>query len=85
MRRYRRAQQGKEQNMTHIVERQEQPLSVVASLRGILGGWRKDLQRHRAFERTYAELASLTDRELSDIGIGRSQIVDLAWDAAKRA
>jgi uncharacterized protein YjiS (DUF1127 family) len=69
--------------MTHIIERQERPASILAGLRGFLDGWRTELARHSAFERTYDELSSLTDRELADIGVSRSQVVDLAWDSAR--
>ena len=69
--------------MAHITVDQERA-SVVSGLRGILAGWRMDLERHRIFKQTYGELSSLTDRELADIGVGRSQIVDIAWDAARR-
>ncbi len=38
--------------------------------------------KHRAYRRTYDELSSLTDRELNDLGIGRSQIGEVARSAA---
>lgn len=71
--------------MAHINAQTHRRPSVLAALRGILADWRQALERHRVFERTYAELASLSDRELADIGVSRSQVVDLAWDAARRA
>jgi uncharacterized protein YjiS (DUF1127 family) len=70
--------------MAHITTSQERPASIIAGFRGLLEGWRTELARHRVFERTYGELSALTDRDLADIGVSRSQVVDLAWDAAKR-
>jgi uncharacterized protein YjiS (DUF1127 family) len=70
--------------MTHIAARQDRPSSIITALRSLVSGWRQDLERHRVFEKTHNELASLSDRELADIGVGRSQIVDIAWDAANR-
>lgn len=56
-------------------------------------GWfsnlRQRLQAHRermrAFDRTYRELAGMTDRELADIGVSRSQVRDIALAAANAA
>ena len=38
--------------------------------------------RREAYRRTYAELAGLTDRELTDIGIARSEITRIAREHA---
>lgn len=38
--------------------------------------------RQRAFRQTYAELAGLSDRDLSDLGISRSSIRAIAREAA---
>jgi uncharacterized protein YjiS (DUF1127 family) len=81
----RRHPSDKDSNMAHTIERQRQPLSITSGLRNLLAGWRRELAAHRVFERTYNELASLTDRELADIGVSRSQIVDISWDAARRS
>lgn len=42
----------------------------------------EDLQRQRLYRKTYAELASLSDRDLQDIGVSRLQIGDIAREAA---
>lgn len=40
------------------------------------------IDKSRQINATFTELNSLTDRELHDIGIGRSQIMGIAYDAA---
>ena len=43
----------------------------------------KDAQaRRKAYNDTYSELAGLTDRELADIGVSRSQIDEIAQQHA---
>lgn len=71
--------------MAHITSQSGRRFSAIAGLRGILDDWRQGLERHRLFERTYSELSALSDRELADIGITRSQIIDLSRDMARRA
>ena len=39
------------------------------------------IQRWREYRRTIAELAGLSDRELADLGISRSDIASVARDA----
>lgn len=50
-----------------------------ADFRGALASRRA---QNRVYRNTYNELASLTDRELSDIGISRSDIKRVASEAA---
>jgi uncharacterized protein YjiS (DUF1127 family) len=42
------------------------------------------LQAWRRYNTSLRELNQLGDRELSDIGISRSEIPRVAWDAANR-
>ncbi len=70
--------------MAHITARYEKSHSLLAWVRGVVGTLRESLERHRAFERVYGELSLLSDRELSDIGLTRSQIVQVAWDSVDR-
>jgi uncharacterized protein YjiS (DUF1127 family) len=46
---------------------------------GRISAW---AERQRRYHSTVAELRALSDRELSDIGIGRWQIAELAREAA---
>lgn len=43
---------------------------------------RQALAKRRVYRATFSELASLTDRELGDLGIPRSNIKRLAMEAA---
>lgn len=49
-----------------------------ALLRGIAEDWR----RARAFQETYARLDSLSTRQLDDMGLSRSMITRVAYEAA---
>lgn len=40
------------------------------------------IEKTRVINMTYKELNKMTDRELKDIGIGRSQIMEIAYTAA---
>jgi uncharacterized protein YjiS (DUF1127 family) len=55
----------------------------------ILDGWvagiRAAVQRNRIYRDTLAELESLNDRELADIGLSRVQIRDIAREHAALA
>lgn len=45
-------------------------------------GFATAVQQRRIYARTVAELNALTDRELTDLGISRLSITDLAHQAA---
>jgi uncharacterized protein YjiS (DUF1127 family) len=46
------------------------------------GGIATAVQQRRTYSRTLAELNALTDRELTDLGISRLAIPDIAHEAA---
>jgi uncharacterized protein YjiS (DUF1127 family) len=58
-----------------------------------LGTWFRDLRanlgervaRYRTYRTTLNELASLSDRDLSDLGLHRAMIADVAREAAYKA
>jgi uncharacterized protein YjiS (DUF1127 family) len=52
---------------------------------GLLGRLRERLAEHARYVRTRDELASLTDRELDDIGLVRADIEDISRRAARAA
>lgn len=48
----------------------------------MLTNFREHRTRRKVYLRTFRELAALTDRELSDLGLGRSEIRRVAYQAA---
>lgn len=40
------------------------------------------LARRKVYNTTYRELAALSNRELADLGLNRSQLRRIAWEAA---
>lgn len=55
---------------------------ILASLRQIAARIRTKAAQHTAYRDVYAELSALSDRELTDIGVGRGDIADIAERAA---
>ncbi|PTQ76039.1 DUF1127 domain-containing protein [Celeribacter persicus] len=54
------------------------------SLRTMFARLREAHVRQRAFTETYNQLNALSDHELHDIGLGRSDIMDIARQTAAR-
>jgi len=54
----------------------------LASLRTAMTSLRAAWQRSRVYANTYNELSALSTRELDDLGISRSSINRLAYEAA---
>jgi len=50
--------------------------------RGFIGGISQRFARYRTYRRTLVELESLTDRELADLALHRSQLRGVAYRAA---
>ncbi|EPX76249.1 DUF1127 domain-containing protein [Salipiger mucosus] len=48
-------------------------------------GLRENAARRRLYKQTMSELQSLSDRELGDLGLSRSMIRRVAWQAAYEA
>ncbi len=57
---------------------------LVDTVRDIIAGIRYSFARQRAFHATFNELDALSDHELADIGVGRSDILDIARATANR-
>ena len=49
---------------------------------GFIGGLSARFAQYRTYRRTFDELDSLTDRELSDLGISRHSLRSIAYRAA---
>ena len=59
----------------------ESPIrSLVKSIVNTLKSMRESIERARRINETVKELGALSDSELKDIGIHRSQIVSIAYD-----
>ncbi len=56
--------------------------SATDRVSGIFASISAMLARRRVYDRTIRELRQLTDRELSDLGIARSLITEIAREAA---
>ncbi|MDD7970705.1 DUF1127 domain-containing protein [Roseinatronobacter alkalisoli] len=54
----------------------------VAYLMGWVESVADSMSRYRVYKRTHDELSSLSSRELEDLGISRSMITRLAYEAA---
>lgn len=52
--------------------------SLIARLRAVLATAQENWALHKEYRKTFDELASLTDRDLADIGIARADIATLA-------
>ncbi|MBW6418735.1 DUF1127 domain-containing protein [Celeribacter sp. PS-C1] len=59
-------------------------VGLIDTVRDIIEGMRSSIARQRAFAKTYNELNALSDHELADIGLGRSDIMDIARSTAAR-
>lgn len=55
---------------------------LFARVTAIVNGLREQRRRYRMYRETRNELRDLTDRELADIGLHRSQIDAIAVEAA---
>lgn len=58
---------------------------LMSQLRRWRDGTRRAYARRAAFQQTYNELNMLSNRELNDIGLVRSQIEEIAREAARMA
>lgn len=62
---------------THGIE-----TGIVARIAGVYRAIQETRQRNRVYRQTQRELGSLTDRDLTDLGIHRSMISRVAHEAA---
>ncbi|MAC77544.1 MAG: hypothetical protein CML66_05715 [Rhodobacteraceae bacterium] len=56
-----------------------------ALLRNLMDRFVARRARNKVYRETLAELRSLSDRDLSDLGLARSNISSVAWEAANGA
>ncbi len=58
---------------------------IVGKLNEIAAAWKLSRTRRAVYNRTYNELNTLSDRDLADIGVARSQIAGIARIKAAKA
>ena len=58
------------------------PAMAAKAEMGLVARLRDHLARRALYRRTVAELRQLSDRELSDLGLSRSMITRIAYEAA---
>jgi uncharacterized protein YjiS (DUF1127 family) len=57
-------------------------LSISDRFSSVVKMVKEAVARRRLYSRTLAELTALTDRDLTDLGLSRANIADLAYEAA---
>ena len=69
-------------DMAYVVSTRRSGISLADLLANVTVNVKAALARRAIYTRTLAELNALSDRDLSDLGISRYQIGDLAREAA---
>ncbi|MBY6057209.1 DUF1127 domain-containing protein [Leisingera daeponensis] len=64
--------------MAHVISTAQSSHSLTARIRATVDGLIDSWAKAREFQRTYNELDALSEHELSDIGVRRSDIADIA-------
>lgn len=67
--------------MAYISANQTRSLSIIARISDFLATSQKSFADHRLYVRTMSELKSLSNRELNDLGLSRSSLHDIAYQA----
>ena len=68
--------------MAYVSASHSRAAGVFAPIADVIASLRTAWARSRVYVRTYNELNGLTSRELADLGISRSMISRLAYEAA---
>lgn len=74
--------QDEELKMAYVNTHRESNGSVAGWFGEVLAKWNEARARRAIYVNARAELQSMTDRDLADIGVSRVQIEDLAHEAA---
>ena len=74
--------QDEEMKMAYVNTHRESNGSVAGWFGDVLAKWNEARARRAIYVNARAELQSMTDRDLADIGVSRVQIEDLAHEAA---
>ncbi len=68
--------------MAYLATRHAPSLSFAARLGEMKSHLTAAIKARRVYQRTFAELNGLSDRELADLGIARSNLRNIALEAA---
>ncbi len=68
--------------MAYVNAERGQRAGIVDRLAEIAKSWSERRQRHALYRRTLDELSVLSDRELADLGVHRSEVARIAYEAA---
>jgi len=71
--------------MEYVIPSQNAPFNWMGRIRGIVAKLRAARTRDAAFNRAYAELQSLTEQELIEFGMHRSDLAEIARQQADAA
>ncbi|AHD08117.1 DUF1127 domain-containing protein [Phaeobacter gallaeciensis] len=64
--------------MAHVINTTDTGFTFIARLRGVAEEIKDSWARRAEYKRTYAELDSLSNRDLADIGVRRCDIPQIA-------
>lgn len=68
--------------MAYVTSQRATGAPVLTWFGDVLAAWSVARERHAVYAKTLKELSGLSDRELADINLGRSQITEVAREAA---
>jgi len=68
--------------MTALTHTHANGASLMGRVHGATDALKGRFAKYRVYRRTYAELSALTNRELADLGLHRSEVRRVALEAA---
>ena len=74
---------SKDEQMTYNTETGFASISLGQRFATLRAEWAEKAARRKVFRATFKELNALSDRDLADLGLHRSAIKRVAWEAAE--
>lgn len=71
--------------MAYLTTSSATTASFADRTRAVFHGMATQIKRRRMYRETYDGLSALTNRELSDLGLNRSELRHVAWESACNA
>lgn len=68
--------------MAYVSSNRNHTISLTARLGEVLGNFRDAWRAYGVYRQTFNELSALSDRELADLGVARSELARVAYEAA---